>query len=142
MSKTYEIAVQREINFLYQDILAAIKKGKAVKVEVKSLSSKTKDQLGFYWGIVLPRIQQGMEEHGNEMSLSEINQFLNDKFFCNVKTVVWKKGNDEFVHTVRLPRSKSGASVDEMSDFLNKVIRWAAIDLDVYIPQPCEEAPF
>ena len=142
MSKTYEIAVQREINVLYQDILSAIKKGRAVKVEVKSLSSKTKEQLGFYWGIVLPRIQQGMEEHGNEMSLAEINQFLNDKFFCNVKTVVWKKGLDEHIHTVRIPRSKSGATIDEMSEFIERVIRWASVDLGVYIPSPNEEAPF
>ena len=142
MAKTYEIVVQREINELYQDILKAIKKGKAVKAEVKSLSTKTKEQLGFYWAIILPRIQQGMQEQGCEMSLVEINQFLNDKFFCNVKVVTWRKGNDEYVHTIRIPRSKSGASEDEMSEFLDKVIRWAATDMSVDIPQPLEKAPF
>lgn len=140
--KKYEIAVQRELNVLYQDVLDAIRKGKAVRVEVKSLSSKTKEQLGYYWGLMLPRIQQGMKEHGNELSLDEINKFLNDRFFSVTKTVIIKRGNDEDAYTIREPRSKSGASVDEMSEFIERVIRWASVDLGVYIPSPNEEAPF
>ena len=140
--KKYEIAVQRELNVLYQDVLDAIRKGKAVRVEVKSLSSKTKEQSGYYWGLMLPRIQQGMKEHGNELSLDEINKFLNDRFFSVTKTVIIKKGIDEHAYTIREPRSKSGASVDEMSEFIERVIRWASVDLGVYIPSPNEEAPF
>lgn len=136
MAKTYEIAVQREINALYLDIKKAIDKGRAVKVEVKSVATKTREQLGYYWGVVLPRIQQAMQEDGNELSLEEINQFLNEKFFCITKTIIWKKGLDEHVHTIRRAKSKSGASIDEMSKFLDDVIRWANVDLNVFIPEP------
>lgn len=140
--KTYEIACQREITPLYLDIKRAVDAGRAVRVEVKSVSSKTAAQLGWYWGVVLPRVQQGLEEQGNELSLAEANAFLNDKFFFTQKTVTWRKGPDEYVQIVRTPRSKSGASKDEMSAFLDKVIRWAALDLGVFIPSPDEEAPF
>ena len=136
MAKTYEIVCQREIVPLYVDLKKALDKGRALKVEVKSVSTKTKEQLGYWWGVILPRIQQAMFEQGNEMSLAEINQFLNEKFFCNVKTIVWKKGNDEYVHTIRTAKSKSGATVDEMSALIDKVIRWAALDLNVFIPEP------
>ena len=142
MSKIYEIAVQREITPLYLDIKKAVDKGRAVRVEVKSLASKTTAQLGWYWGIVLPRVQQGLQEQGNELSLAEVNAFLNDKFFFTEKTVSWKAGKNEFVQVIRTPRSKSGASKDEMSAFLDKVIRWAAQDLGVFIPSPDEEPPF
>lgn len=140
--KRYEIAVQRELNGLYLDALEALKKGRALRVEVKSIASKTTEQLGYYWGVVLPRVQQGLEEFGNEMSLAEVNSFLNDKFFFTQKTVSWKKGPDEYVQVIRTPRSKSGASKDEMSVFLDKVIRWAAADLGVFIPSPDEQPPF
>ena len=142
MSKVYEIAVQREITPLYLDIKRAVDKGRAVRVEVKSVATKTAAQLGWYWGVVLPRVQQGLEEQGNELSLAEVNAFLNDKFFFTQKTVCWKAGQNEFVQVIRTPRSKSGASKDEMSAFLDKVIRWAAQDLGVFIPSPAEEPPF
>lgn len=56
--KKYEIACQRELNGLYMDALAALKAGRALRVEVKSLASKTTEQLGYYWSVVLPRVQQ------------------------------------------------------------------------------------
>lgn len=136
MAKTYEIACQQEITPLYVDIKKAIDKGRAVRVEVKSVASKTSNQLAYYRGLVLPRIQQAMKEHGNELSQEEVNQFLNEKFFCTVKTVLWKVGRDEHVHSIRTAKSKSGATKDEMSKFLEDVIRWAAQDLGCFIPEP------
>lgn len=136
--KEYHIAVQRELIPLYVDIKNLLEKGRAVNVKVTSQATKTKEQLGYYWGVVLPRVQEGLEQFGNEMNLAEVNQFLNDKFFCNTKTVLIKRGLNELVYTIRTPRSKSGATVDEMADFLDKVIRWAAVDLGVEIPSPEE----
>ena len=139
MSKVYEVAVQRELNEVYLDALKALEKGRALKIEVKSVATKTKNQLAYYWSVVLPRVQQGLEEQGNEMSIYEVNRFLNEKFFFTSKTVCWKKGKDEYVQVIRTARSKSGASKDEMSAFLDKVIRWANMDLGIFIPEPVTE---
>lgn len=141
--KTYEIATQREIIPLYVDIKKALDKGRAVRVEIKSTASKTTDQLGYYWGVVLPRIQQGMQENGNELGLAQINQMLNEKFFCITNTASWTDANGvQHVHVIRTPRSKSGATKDEMARFLDEVIRWASMELGVYIPDPNCEPPF
>lgn len=141
--KTYEIATQREIIPLYVDIKKALDKGRAVRVEIKSTASKTTDQLGYYWGVVLPRIQQGMQENGNELSLAQINQMLNEKFFCITNTASWTDANGvQHVHVIRTARSKSGATKDEMARFLDEVIRWASVELGVYIPDPNCEPPF
>lgn len=141
--KTYEIATQREIVPLYVDIKKALDKGRAVRVEIKSTASKTTDQLGYYWGVVLPRIQQGMQENGNELGLAQINQMLNEKFFCITNTASWTDAKGvQHVHVIRTARSKSGATKDEMARFLDEVIRWASIELGVYIPDPNCEPPF
>lgn len=144
MSKTYEIAVQREINELYQDIFNAIKKGRAVKVEVKSVATKTQAQLGYWHAVVVPHVRRGLERQGNEMSHVEVNRFLNEKFFSKDKVIVWKVGNDEHCHTIRTAKSKSGASRDEMYEVTEKVRRWSALDLGEYIPSPneYENVPF
>lgn len=136
--KEYHIAVQRELTPLYVDIKKLLEKGRAVNVKVTSQATKTKEQLGYYWAVVLPRVQQGLKEFGNELSLAEVNAFLNDKFFCKTKTVLIKRGINEYVYTLRTPRSKSGATIDEMSEFIDRVIRWAAEDLGIYIPSPDE----
>ena len=141
--KTYEIATQREIIPLYVDIKKALDKGRAVRVEIKSTASKTTDQLGYYWGVVLPRIQQGMQENGNELGLAQINQMLNEKFFCITNTASWTDAKGvQHVHVIRTARSKSGATKDEMARFLDEVIRWASVELGVYIPDPNCEPPF
>lgn len=145
MSKIFEIATQKEIAPLYVALKNAVEKGRFLTVEVKSKASKTKEQLGYYWDVVLPRIQARMREDGNELSLAEINQFLNEKFFCVSKTFTWKVGRDEHVHTIITPKSKSGASKDQMAEFLDKVIRWASTDLNVSIPEPVKnpsQVPF
>lgn len=137
MSKTYEIACPQEILPLYADLKKALEKGRALRVEVKSQSSKTKEQLGYYWSVVLPRVREGMREHGNEMSLEAVNQFLNEKFFCVTQTASWTDAQGvQHVHILRTAKSKSGASKDQMSLFLNEVIRWASVELGVFIPEP------
>lgn len=137
--KEYHIAVQREITPLYMDILNAIKAGRAVNVKLTTAATKTQEQLGYWWGVILPKVKEGLEAQGNEMkNLAEVNAFLNQMFFCNSKTVIVKRGLNEYVYTIRTPRSKSGATIDEMSDLIERVLRFAAEDLGVYIPAPNE----
>ena len=135
--KEYTISVQKQIVPLYVDLKTAIEKGRVVKVSVRSLATKTNEQLGYYWAVVLPAIQQALREQGNEMSLAEINNMLNDMFFSTVKTISWVgKNGAQYVHQLKVKRSKSGATKDEFAYFLDKVIRWAAQELGIYIAPP------
>ncbi len=135
--KEYTISVARQIVPLYVDIKNAIEKGRVVKVSVKSVATKTRKQLGYYYAVVLPAIQQYFREQGNEMSLAEINQMLNEMFFYSVKTVSWiGKNGTQYVHQLKKSRSKSGATKDEFAYFLDQVIRWAQTELGIEIPPP------
>ena len=138
--REYTISVQKQIVPLYVDIKNAIEKGRVVKVTVKSVATKTLEQLGYYYAVVLPAIQQELRRQGNEMSLAEINQMLNEMFFYKVKTVSWVgKDGTQYVHQLKQKRSKSGATKDEFAYYLDQVIRWAQVDLGVEIPLPVRE---
>jgi len=138
--KQYVISVKQQIVPLYVDLTKAIEKGRVVKVEVKSVASKTNEQLGYYHTAVLGAIQEGLREQGNEMSQAEINEMLNEMFFSTVKTVSWiGKDGVQYVHQLKQRRSKSGATIDEFSRFLDQVIRWANTELGVYVAPPTTE---
>lgn len=135
--REYTISTQKQIVPLYVDIKQAIDKSRVVKVTVKSVATKTHEQLGYYWAVVLPAIQQALREQGNEMSLAEINEMLNDMFFCNVKTISWVgKNGVQYVHQLKQKRSKSGATIDEFALFLDQVIRWANTELGCFVAPP------
>ena len=136
--KEYHIAVQREITPLYMDILNAVKAGRAVNVKLTTAATKTKAQLGYWHAVIVPHVREGLYRMGNEMTHAEVNKFLNDMFFYTSKTVIIKRGLNEYCYTLRTPRSKSGATQDEMSDVIEKVRRWSATDLGFYIPAPNE----
>jgi hypothetical protein len=42
MAKTFEIATQKELTAAYVEMLSVIKKGRAIKCEVRSVATKTK----------------------------------------------------------------------------------------------------
>jgi len=135
--REYTIGVKQQIVPLYVDLQKAIEKGRVVKVTVKSIATKTHEQLGYYHAVVIPAIQEGLRAQGNEMSRAEINEMLNDMFFSTVKTVSWVgKDGVQYVHQLKQKRSKSGATIDEFSYFLDRVIRWAQEELGVFIPLP------
>lgn len=139
MSKTYEVSVPRELTLMHVELRKMIDRGRALHVEVKSQATKTQKQLGYWHGVVVPRVREGLYQQGNEMSHAEVNTFLNELFYSKSKTIVIKRGLDEHVYTLRTPRSKSGATKDEMSAVIDKVIRWAATELVTIIPPPNNE---
>lgn len=136
MSREYTITDKREITPLYVDIKKAVEAGRAVKVSVRSVATKTNEQLGYYWAVIVPKIQEGMREQGNELSQVEVNQFLNERFFCQIKTISWVRNGAEFFAQIRKPRSKSGATKDEMSEYIDKCREFASLELGKYIPDP------
>ena len=133
MPKTFEIATQKELAAAYMEIVKELKKGRAVKVSITSVEMKTKEQLGYYWDVILPRVQAKFREDGSIVSLDFINEFFNDMFFYDEHIILGR--------AIKKVRSKADASVDEMSQFIDNVIRWCA-ENGVYIPEPEKAAQF
>lgn len=136
MAREYTITDTRAITPLYVDIKRAVEAGRAVKVSVRSVATKTLPQLGYYHAVVVPTVQEGMREHGNIMSRQEVDQFLTERFFYKIKTISWVSNGAEFFAQMRKPRSKSGATQDEFSDFLEKCCTFSREELGKPIPLP------
>lgn len=127
MAKRYDIACEGELMQMIQDIMDALKKRRFIICEVKSKASKTLEQLGYYYGVILPRVQAKFREDGNYYSLAELNDFFNDLFYYEEVVICGR--------IIKRRKSKSGASKDEMCEFLNKVILWCE-EHGIYIPEP------
>jgi hypothetical protein len=75
----------------------------------------------------LPRVQAKFREDGSIVSLEFVNAFFNDMFFYNEHII--------FGRPIKEIRSKSGASIDEMAQFLDQVIQWCG-EQGIEIPEP------
>ena len=136
MSKIFEISNMREAACALAEIKRVLDKGRLVKLEVKSKSSKTKEQMGYYWEVILPRVQLKFKEDGTLISLLDLNKFFNEMFFSNEEIFSYtKKSGEQGAIAIREVRSKSGATIEQMSAYIDAVLRWCAEE-GIYIPEP------
>lgn len=130
--KEWIINNRQELNQAFQEIFTVLNKSKKVKVQASSIRSKSQNQLGYYWGVILPTLTDFINETGQcsmKVSKSDVNEILNKKFFYEEIRV----GNE----IERIPKSKSGATLEQMREFIDNVIDFC-INLGVFVPPPTE----
>ena len=130
------ITDKQELVNLYVKMSEKLKKEGVIKVEVKSMKTKTNKQLGYYWSTVVPTITRELNERGlasARLTETDINEVLNRKFFLN-HVVIDGEMQD-------VPRSKASATKEEMSQFLEDVLLWAS-NMEIDVPPPIMEDVF
>lgn len=127
MSKRFDISNENELMPMVKEIMGALAKGRFVVCDVKSKSSKSLEQLGYYHGVILPRVQRKFKEDGNIYSLAQLNDFFNDLFYFDEISIAG--------HIIKRAKSKSGATKEEMSEFINNVLIWCG-EQGISIPEP------
>lgn len=129
------IADKEALDDLYQYVAKKIEV-RPVKVAITSMKGKTKEQLGYYWSTIVPRITKELNEMGLASAMltqADVNEILNRKFFSK-RIIV-----DGEIQT--FARSKASADVDEMKKFIFDVINWAT-NLGIHIPPPLADDIF
>ena len=132
MAKEWLITSREELNQCFQEIFYVLKKTHKVKVQASSIRSKTKNQLGYYWGVILPTLTDFINETGQcsiKVSKSDVNEIMNRKFFYEEVIV----GNEIY----KVVKSKSGATEEQMRQFIDNVIDYCT-NLGVFIPPPTD----
>ena len=132
MAKEWVITSREELNQCFQEIFLVLRKTRRVKVVASSIRSKTKNQLGYYWGVILPALTNFINETGQcsiTVTKSDVNEMMNKKFFYEEVLV---GGEME-----RVAKSKSGATADQMRIFIDNVIDYCT-NIGVFIPPPEE----
>jgi len=130
MSKEWIVTNKQELDKVFQEIFQVLKKTNKVKIQAASTKSKSKQQLAFYWGVIVPRLTDYINETGlcsMNITKSDTNDILNKKFFYEEVKV----GNE----TERVTKSKSNATMEEMRQFIDNVICYCT-NIGVYIPPP------
>jgi len=130
MSKEWIIRNQDDLNQCFKEIFFVLNKTKIVKVTAASMRSKSRNQLGYYWSVIVPALRDFFNEigqAGTKLSKSDVNEILNRKFFYSEVIIDGEM--------VRIPKSKSGATMEQMKEFIDNVICYAT-HLGVFIPPP------
>ena len=107
----------------FQSMLERLKDKDVVVTVVPWKPYTSKDQYGYYYGIILPMIS---DEVGH--SVEELDVILKNKFLYE-----YVKIGDELI---KKPRSKTAVTTMEFSTYIEEVVRWAATVLSVVIPDP------
>lgn len=100
------------------------------KIEANTYSQRTLPQNRYYWGLVIPMIQQGLKDMGTEVNKEEVHEFLKSRF--NYQEVI-NKGTGEYV---TIPKSTAGLNKEQFSQYIEKIQQFASEFLNIVIPDP------
>ena len=128
--KEYIIRDKYDLYDAFEEIKEVWKVSKIVKLQASSVRNKSKQQLGYYWAVILPILTKFINDSGlcsMKVSKSDVNEILNKKFFY--KEI--KVGNE----IERVVKSKSGATMEQMREFIDNVLDYCT-NLGVYVPPP------
>lgn len=115
-----------------QRLIADIARRKDCEVEIiiKKRGKRSLPSLGYYFGCVLVEIEDEFNRRGYEHDRITIHQYLKGLFYCD-KVLIEETGE-----ILQLPKSLADANQDEMSDYLDAVIRWCSTTLELSITPP------
>lgn len=99
-------------------------------VEVNSYNKRSTQQNRYYFGLVVPLIQKGINDLGHELTKEETHEFLKSKF--NLIELVNKDTGDYEL----IPQSTTRLNKEDFAAYIEKIQRWAADFLQLVIPDP------
>lgn len=113
---------------------AAAFAGQDVEITIARLRRRrTNDQNDYYWGVVLPRIAEGIEELTGEFWTKEdAHEAMKDRYLS--ETVSHPDG--EFI--AKRVRSTSSLNTTEFTDYIERCCQFAAEMLGIAIAMPNE----
>jgi hypothetical protein len=123
-----KIANKEEVRALFSDL----KDGRYL-VELTTANKRTNPQNRYYWGLVIPMIQKGIEDMGTELTKEETHEMLKAKFNYS-ELVNTSTGECELI-----PRTTSTLTTVQFMGYLEKIQRFAAEFLGLVIPDPGQQ---
>lgn len=100
------------------------------KLEAISMNSRSNQQNRYYFGLVIPLIQQGIKHLGTDITKEECHEFLKAKF--NAQELV----NEETGEYIQIPRSTTALNKEQFCEYISKIQQFASEFLNVVIPDP------
>lgn len=109
-------------------------KGKEVTINIsEKKKQKSSPQNKYYWGVIIPIVQEGMREIGEPIDKSRVHDMLKGMFLY--EEVVNKDSGE----ILKVPRDFKDLSTIEFSEYKDNIQQWAAEWLHIVIPNPNEQ---
>ena len=107
-------------------------------VIVKTRKQRSLNQNGFYWGIVVDMVKDGLRDVGYDdfRTNDQVHEFLKVLF---LKKDVPNKLTGEVITMVQSTRD---LTTIEFMDYLERIAQWASEFLGIVIPQPNTQSAF
>lgn len=99
-------------------------------LEASSLNKRSNQQNRYYFGLVVPLVQQGIKDLGTELTKEETHEFLKARFNLSDLT------NKETGESISIPISTTRLNKEQFGEYIEKIQRFASEFLNVVIPDP------
>lgn len=93
--------------------------------------TKTQQQLGYYYGVILHEFHLWAKEQGNDWQQQQCHEYLKSLFLTEP---LIDKRTGEIVREV--VRSLADLAIDEMSEYIERCIAYLATECNVIVPPP------
>ena len=93
---------------------------------------RSNEQNAYYWGVVIPLMTEAINQLGHDLDEEETHEFLKSRF--NTKQVEVFDG-----HYIDIPQSTRKLDTKDFMDFIDRIQKFAATMLNLYIPSPNEQ---
>src|SRR5688572_18135230 len=102
-------------------------------IEIAAHNKRSNPQNRYYWGLVIPLVQNGIKDLGTEITKEECHEFLKAKL--NSEELV----NEETAEVITIPRSTTAMNKQQFSEYIEKIQQFAAEFLSIEIPDPNQQ---
>jgi hypothetical protein len=106
--------------------------GKQIVLEVRQSRKRSNQQNRYYWGAMLPIVQQGMKELGVIVSIEQTHELLKFRFLKSEYVTT----DGEVIQTVR---STTELNPPEFNEYIANIQQWSAEYLGIDVPDPNEQ---
>lgn len=106
--------------------------GKLVVLELRQSRSRSNQQNRYYWGAVLPIVQDGMKAVGVSMSIEQVHELMKYKFL----QIEYVTNDGEIIQSIG---SSKELSPPEFNEYIERIQQWASEYLGITIPDPNEQ---
>ncbi len=117
-----------------KEVLNQLKDGRHL-VTVKDLRKRSIPQNSYYWGVCVPLVRKGLYDNGFDEVRTNDDAHEVMKHVLLKKEMVSKQTGEAFI----IAGSTKELNIPDMNAYIERVCRWAAEYLNVYIPSPNEE---
>lgn len=111
----------------FRKMLEGLKDGKHL-VEISGADKRSNQQNRYYFGLVIPLFQKGLQAKGIDVTKEETHEFLKARF--NYSELV----NESTGEFLQVPMSTTRLNKGGFSDYIGKIQQLAAEFLEIVIP--------